>query len=1640
MAFFDLEKMREQYLEKLLARYGTVTLPIDSVRLALPLHTVFQPMVLRRDPLAPQDGQPMMASEVVKVRDGAEALTKSEYGRMVVLGSPGMGKTTTLKAMLYTAITTAQIDPSAALPLFISLPDLMRAKLSFEEYIQHIMAELDIDPRFASILTAAVSDGHAFLCLDSLDEVLPALRPEVIAFLNEEALRCRGTWIIGSRFTEYKGGQFAHSQFAEWELQVLDEQERLALACQLLPALYNALYGDVAQNLKPALPSAEAYVRELQQSTQIAAWGENPLLLSLAAVLYTQTGRLPASRAVLYAQVTEAIFTMRIHDANQRAELRHLLADIALEFYQTRGRNFSITDVLEFLPSLVSDQSMPSLSASLTLILDSGILEPVAYQTYGFKHQMFQEYLAAVALASRCMDETQRQSTWNLLWRKRRLSRWNEILCLLVGILVQEHGAEGLQIAREWLSALAMEYSTSEGDPGNLCLILAMKSLGEFGERISETEVADLAHQIVEIWAKTFTELLGLGGWQYAQPLRVQANVLCAFSLQIVAPIIIRLRQHDPSIQNFCRLPAASGLIDYIPIHILWHLFQDRSISVYACHTIRVLQTPAIMERLVAILQDTNGNWSVEDLAAVVEVLGKMGEKAPVPLLVKIWQDIALDGDLRESAAQALSEAEVPVPLDVFVAMLNDRNSSIRRVAVETLSKRSGQIHADLLLSALQDSDDYVRVRALLCICELGISLPIELLQKLFYDEHESVSKAAWDSLHAMGERVPLELWLDALQHEYKWVRDYALMAIEQYRDQVPVEPLLAMLALRKMDNPRHIDVRTSCIQALGVLGERVPLEPLLELLHHSDGHIRSQALLVLIQRHIALPADILLPMLQHSTTGRAAVQAIAAMGVGAPVSSLVEMARSRSSNSARFAIQALRLLYEHVPKEPILDLLQDEEIVHSYGGIYRDLIQLLQLQGVEISLELLLPALKGYPSEADIAPIIASLYHAGDQTPIEPLLRLIYEETRRAIVYPKWVQQLFYLLYERVLPGNLTNTLGNTSSDQSLAVSLLGLVHDDESIQLITAVAQDPARDQATRSEAMVVLTDLGVNLPLEYLIQATRWCIYEGMGWYLAEVVKRLGEQTPIEQLLPLLGEDHNRLQPGVVEALVAIAEYIPLETVLPLLEDRNVLVRHAALRILGAMRERAPLDVFVALLGDPGQTLETRCAVLSALGEVGTPAAVELLLEALEDDEAEIKSSALWALQDDEMQTRRGGLRAFKEQGMEILLEPLLRLLNDPDDTVARSSIDVLGELGSLGVAVPVAPLVSLMGHEDEFIKRDAIEALCKFGERAPIDTLLAHMYDEENREVRDSIFYALSTLKAHIPLEAMLTTLSDTDILSTAEWRIGYALQNLSRSVPEQILERMHDDPRPVMRLMVLQAIQTTKGCEWLPLVLDTLHDADGQYARSAQSLHLQGRNNTIRLAVIETLGALNACGPIEPLLQFLHTSKDGYSSQGELIVVLEALKQFGSRVPLADLWPLLGSNHAETCRHAFQLLQEAHPAVLKELVPVLKAILRGEPVQGVFAARMHYRIAETVALMGRATPAVLAMVTDLLDHPFLEVRVRAAETLGTLRRNIPDSAIRRLLELRQEPESPGVRAAADQALAEILSLEQGMEDE
>ncbi|HEY4383689.1 MAG TPA: HEAT repeat domain-containing protein, partial [Ktedonobacteraceae bacterium] len=638
-------------------------------------------------------------------------------------------------------------------------------------------------------------------------------------------------------------------------------------------------------------------------------------------------------------------------------------------------------------------------------------------------------------------------------------------------------------------------------------------------------------------------------------------------------------------------------------------------------------------------------------------------------------------------------------------------------------------------------------------------------------------SKIAWDWLYERGEHQSLKEWLAALQHEYSWVRENALKHIEAYDFTLLVEPLLPLLSLHKKDRFSE-DIRIECIQALGLLGERVPLQPIQELLSDDDKQVRAQALRVLLQRKILLSPDILLPMLHHSSTSELAAHALALWEAHAPIPALLELVRFPSANAAYGAALSLRLLHEHVSTNAILPLLQNEEVINSYHETYWELVRLLQLQGIEPSLESLVHILRKFPYAESVNPIVTTLCLAGPHAPIELLLRSAYEADEGNSRYPEWTNQLFYVLYEWVTPDNLWHTMNNTQADQLLAVHLLSLVADEESIQLITKVAQDTSEGNTVRSKAMIVLSDLSINLPLEYLLQATRWGIYEGMGYYLEDTVKRLGAQTPIEQLLPLLGEDHNGLQPTVVNSLKNIAQHLSAEIIFPLLEDNDLTIREAAIEIAGTMGARAPLDHFIALLHDKTQNSNIRKTAIRALGEMGTRVPVNILLEMLQDDNKGIRSTVLY--------------HALKERGEPIPLEPLLTLLNDLDGDIIRATLNVLAEQIKIGVTIPIEPIIPLLNHEDKFVVSEAAEVLCQFGANAPIDVLLAHLFDKDTQELNDHLFYELRLLGIHAPLEAMLNALPAT--IGINSWYISSALEELAEVMPEQILERLHDDPR------------------------------------------------------------------------------------------------------------------------------------------------------------------------------------------------------------------------------------------------------
>ena len=279
-------------------------------------------------------------------------------------------------------------------------------------------------------------------------------------------------------------------------------------------------------------------------------------------------------------------------------------------------------------------------------------------------------------------------------------------------------------------------------------------------------------------------------------------------------------------------------------------------------------------------------------------------------------------------------------------------------------------------------------------------------------------------------------------------------------------------------------------------------------------------------------------------------------------------------------------------------------------------------------------------------------------------------------------------------------------------------------------------------------------------------------------------------------------------------------------------------------------------------------------------------------------------------------------------------------------------------------------------DEMYGRLYRKAMAKLKELASVKQLLAALY-HENEQVRT---IALQVLGERTPKEQLITCLDDENPRVRME-----ALRILGERTPINLLVAALNDEFDIVRVAALELLKQR-----------TEHMPENQLIEGLES----------------SSGAMRA----------------------------SAVKVLEKRIPLEKLKAMLGDSEEEVRLAAADTIRQSYPEALHALVPELVAVFRGEGTSAVLASAAKSFTVEIIEYMENASSFLIDKLTPLLDWPYWEVRMRAAQVLGKLRRNIPEESISRLLELRNDPESQALRRAADDALAEILSLETGIEDE
>jgi hypothetical protein len=439
-------------------------------------------------------------------------LTK-EQPAAVIQGYPGAGKSTLLRYLALSMARRCLPQDSAAVsdllgppqvPFLVSLGDFarMRAKkpgLSLSDYLLLMLDQLP-GADFRPLLTTCLEAGLALILLDGLDEVSDLemrrqIQHEIKQFItiansviNEKKYFNR--LLVTSRVAGYDQSAFpAYPHYTIAELTLEQIEDFLPRWCRAIVRLDPA-FSLHNQNEQMTLFEQEVKRRTeelratIRKRTELQTLVENPLLLTLLALMQQNQIEVPRQRVDLYRIFTQALLERRSDSTGtplipeSQAILR--LGPIAVHMQET-SNGFLLTN--EVMASLLTTIGLEKEHADVRQEAEAflykirvhvGIFLLRAGDCYAFLHRTFQEYFVA-----RFLLHTMELDTGKLLSYVDRVCQdyaiWHEPFLLAVAYA----SSKNIPLANKMMSTLLSVMPDSDAENRLLRLQIATECVIE---------------------------------------------------------------------------------------------------------------------------------------------------------------------------------------------------------------------------------------------------------------------------------------------------------------------------------------------------------------------------------------------------------------------------------------------------------------------------------------------------------------------------------------------------------------------------------------------------------------------------------------------------------------------------------------------------------------------------------------------------------------------------------------------------------------------------------------------------------------------------------------------------------------------------------------------------------------------------------------------------------------------------------------------------------------------------------------------------------------------------------------------------------------------------------------------------------
>src|SRR5579859_2078254 len=773
-----------------------------------------------------QAAQQSLEQHIDGAIDPDEAIRR--FKQCVIVGNPGAGKTTLLR---YLAIKSAKNE----LPGLPSLPIYVQLN-TFNPSVHHnlldlIMAQVDSriptsDQHVHDLLNEMMLAGQILLLLDGLDETKIGISDEhaesaYVAMV--EAIKKLASMIpqLPIVVTVRRAGyQYRPKVQGFHELEMVDFQPEDSKT--FITNWFNATLATSKEEKIKHLTLC------LERNLRIQSLVSNPLLLSLAVIVYEGHLELPERRADFYRQCVELLQSKWdvSRDIKRRREFplifqSQLLQEVAWHFHMQGKHYFPIDELLQvigkFLPTVDISEGK-SRDVLEQIDMENGLLREQAKGWYGFSHLTFQEYFVTQYIIANHRQDDLLQHL-NNPW-------WEEVLLLYVGTINDAGPLLNILLGHD-------ETTPLQDDEFHSHLILAGQCLTEKPHILHRPLRDEVINQLFEI---LHTTPYSLTREQAANTLamiggpRVNSRLLGILSSSDEKLLDIR-ESVGWALGSYGERSLALTLADQIS-----QKQTGRYIRIIIARVLGTLGERGITNTLLHLLSDEKEDIYVRQSIALT--LGMLGDSEMATSLVQLLDNTTENPLVQQSIVVALGILEDSCAASKLQDILANEQVDwhVRGSAAKTLGILGAQQAIPTMLEILANNYDntYVRGRIAAVLRTFGPeAVCIDCLQDLFVDKalDATVRSSIAQTLGALGEQdvVPSFLQLLSDRHTDLPVRISIAIALgdQGNRNQRTLHVLNELLFDQQLD----LNLRGSVAATLGMLGSTTVIDELLKLI-----------------------------------------------------------------------------------------------------------------------------------------------------------------------------------------------------------------------------------------------------------------------------------------------------------------------------------------------------------------------------------------------------------------------------------------------------------------------------------------------------------------------------------------------------------------------------------------------------------------------------------------------------------------------------------------------------------------------------------------------------------------------------------------------------------------------------------------